>query len=309
MMKNRIPTVTVGVSAHNESENILYLLRSILKQKGPSFILNEILVISDGSTDGTAEKITAYAQKHPEIKVLCESQRKGKVSRVRQIFSMAQSDFIFIFDADIVLSDNSVVEKMAVALSNQEKYILVSAALKPIEIKGLPARVIAIWTNTWKQLTQNYNQGDFIYNAHSSAYGIKSSFAKQVIFPKSVVDEAQYLYLLSKSRYLSFFFVPSAVVLYRIPKSIREYLVKIQKQSSEKLKLISLFGSEIKQAYNISALHKAKTTLFSIIKNPLNLFIIPFMSIIKSFPFGEYESTSSRSWSMPRSSKRKIHSY
>ena len=50
---NTIPTVTIALSAYNEAENIGRFLQSVLEQKENGFILEKILVISDGSDDST----------------------------------------------------------------------------------------------------------------------------------------------------------------------------------------------------------------------------------------------------------------
>ena len=49
------PKVSVGISAYNEEHNLAQLLRSITRGKAQSFELAEIIVVSDGSTDRTAE--------------------------------------------------------------------------------------------------------------------------------------------------------------------------------------------------------------------------------------------------------------
>ena len=46
-MKN--PSVTVAISALNEAQNIAAFLRSVLSQKEEGFVLEKIMVISDGS--------------------------------------------------------------------------------------------------------------------------------------------------------------------------------------------------------------------------------------------------------------------
>ena len=51
---NYKPRVTVAISAFNEERNIGAFLRSVLMQKEDGFELVRILVISDGSADGTA---------------------------------------------------------------------------------------------------------------------------------------------------------------------------------------------------------------------------------------------------------------
>ena len=46
-------TVTIGIPAYNEEANVRNLLVSLLAQKETNFKLQEIIVVSDGSTDKT----------------------------------------------------------------------------------------------------------------------------------------------------------------------------------------------------------------------------------------------------------------
>ena len=54
-------TVTIGIPAYNEQENISCLLRSIIKQKAWSYRLQSVVVVCDGSTDGTLGKARIIA--------------------------------------------------------------------------------------------------------------------------------------------------------------------------------------------------------------------------------------------------------
>ena len=59
-IKKTLPTVTVALSAFNEETNIGNFIASVLKQKEENFVLEKILIISDGSTDKTAEIVKSF---------------------------------------------------------------------------------------------------------------------------------------------------------------------------------------------------------------------------------------------------------
>ncbi len=52
----KITTISIGIPAFNEAVTIKRLLRSVLAQKEKGFVLREIIVLCDGSTDGTPFK-------------------------------------------------------------------------------------------------------------------------------------------------------------------------------------------------------------------------------------------------------------
>jgi len=51
----KLITVSIGIPAYNEEANIGKLLSSLIKQKEAGFIIKEIIVVSDQSTDKTDE--------------------------------------------------------------------------------------------------------------------------------------------------------------------------------------------------------------------------------------------------------------
>ena len=63
-------TVTIGIPAHNEAENISYLLRSILRQKQRNYKLEKIIVVCDGCTDNTEDKVKQFAKKHKIVELI-----------------------------------------------------------------------------------------------------------------------------------------------------------------------------------------------------------------------------------------------
>ena len=63
-------TVTIGIPAYNEEKNIGRLLKSLSNQKGDDFTLNEIVVLSDGSTDMTNEIVHSQSKLNRKVKLL-----------------------------------------------------------------------------------------------------------------------------------------------------------------------------------------------------------------------------------------------
>src|SRR3990167_2835632 len=100
---NEKPTVTIGIQAYNEEANIGNMLKSVLKQREESFVLERILIVLDGCTDNTFRIVKAIAKKDRRIKVMHDGKRTGKATRLNQILTKNNSDFVFFIDADIVL--------------------------------------------------------------------------------------------------------------------------------------------------------------------------------------------------------------
>jgi len=104
IVKNRIPTVTVAISAFNEGKNIDTFLKSVLSQKEKKFKLEAIWVYNDGSRDNTVDIIKSFITKSTKIKLFDDKKRLGKSARLNQIYQSLKSDFLVQSDADTIWS-------------------------------------------------------------------------------------------------------------------------------------------------------------------------------------------------------------
>lgn len=89
-----MPTVSVIIPAYNAEKTIAQTIRSIQAQTFSNF---EIIVINDGSTDGTVSMVNAIAD--PRIKVFSYENGGLPVARNRGM-TRATGDFISFIDAD-----------------------------------------------------------------------------------------------------------------------------------------------------------------------------------------------------------------
>ncbi len=93
--------VSVIVPAYNETENIEATLRSILANDHPL----EILVVDDGSTDGTAELVESLAL--PAVRVIRQP-NSGKPIALNTGVARAQHDLVVMMDGDTVFQPDTV---------------------------------------------------------------------------------------------------------------------------------------------------------------------------------------------------------
>ena len=90
-------TLTVLIPAYNEEKTILEILRRVRAQKvdGVAF---EVLIVDDGSTDGTA----ALLEANPDLYTrLIRKPNGGKGSAVRAGLAAATGDYVIFQDADL----------------------------------------------------------------------------------------------------------------------------------------------------------------------------------------------------------------
>ena len=97
--------VSVLVPTFNRANYIAECLDSLLAQTMPAL---EIIVIDDGSEDGTAELLTSYGQRIRYVR----KENGGKPTAVNLGLSLAQGELIWIFDDDDVALPNAIESRV-----------------------------------------------------------------------------------------------------------------------------------------------------------------------------------------------------
>ena len=106
------PLVTVIMAAYNAERYIAAAVDSVLRQSHHNW---ELMVVNDGSTDGTARILATYTD--PRIKVFNKS--NGGIGSARNIgLDHAKGGFLCCLDADDVLPEKSLEARLRVFASD-----------------------------------------------------------------------------------------------------------------------------------------------------------------------------------------------
>jgi cellulose synthase/poly-beta-1,6-N-acetylglucosamine synthase-like glycosyltransferase len=101
------PTVTVVISAYNEASHIAATVRNKLAQDYPTTLL-DVMVVSDGSTDGTDEVLQHLASQEPRVSYLRQEPRRGKTAALNAVVERARGELIVFSDANSMYRPNTV---------------------------------------------------------------------------------------------------------------------------------------------------------------------------------------------------------
>jgi cellulose synthase/poly-beta-1,6-N-acetylglucosamine synthase-like glycosyltransferase len=102
-VKPHAPPVSVIVPAYNEAANIAAAVRSIVNSEHPAEV--EVVVVDDGSTDGTAQVVEALGL--PGVRVVSQPNR-GKFAALNAGIALAEHDALVLVDGDTVFERDTV---------------------------------------------------------------------------------------------------------------------------------------------------------------------------------------------------------
>lgn len=100
--------ITAIIPAYNEEKNLSKLLESLKETS----LLDEIIVVDDGSTDATAEIALQAAARDPRLRVLKHESNQGKGSALATGWQAAKSQILLFLDADLHNLKPAHVEEM-----------------------------------------------------------------------------------------------------------------------------------------------------------------------------------------------------
>lgn len=95
-------TISLVIPAYNETPRLpqtLSAVQGFFSAKHPDMALREVIVVDDGSTDGTADMAESWKDRLP-MSVIRLDRNRGKGAAVRTGMLAATSDVILMYDAD-----------------------------------------------------------------------------------------------------------------------------------------------------------------------------------------------------------------
>lgn len=89
--------LSVVIPVYNEKDTIAEILRRVERVR----LAHEIVVVDDGSSDGTRQVLQRLARRRPRLRLILHEGNRGKGAAVRTGIAAARGDLILIQDADL----------------------------------------------------------------------------------------------------------------------------------------------------------------------------------------------------------------
>jgi len=115
-----LDSISIVIPAYNERERLPATLEAVL-----AFLARtgwrsvEVVVVDDGSTDGTAGFVEEFSSTHPEVRLLRNPGNRGKGYSVRHGMLAAGGDWVLFTDADLSAPIEELDKLLAAAMRHQ----------------------------------------------------------------------------------------------------------------------------------------------------------------------------------------------
>ena len=130
------PLLSVVVPIYNEVETIDLVLAAVRAVD----IDKEVIVVNDGSTDGTRARLTEIAQTNGGLHVLHHDRNLGKGAALRTGFAAARGRFVIVQDADLEYDPSEYPKLLAPLLDDKADVVFGSRFAD-----GRPQRALYFW--------------------------------------------------------------------------------------------------------------------------------------------------------------------
>ena len=275
--------VTLGIPCFNEAQNISNILDALVAQKGNDEIkIVQIIVLNDGSTDGTETIVNKWARRDRRIQLFHQSSssRQGKSAAVNEILAHSRGKIVALFDADVLPADDEVVLRLVSPMVRDPSIGVCGGAPCAFETKNLMERVAYFTYTVWNNVRRRLKGGSNLFCVNGRIYAISSAISRRVKIPREVMGEDAYLYFCCLKLGRKVHFASDAIVYYQETQNLHDFLLKRLRYEQHLTQLISIFGNLAKREVAVPRDLLVRCTLNEGLRDPLSLFVAPTLFLL-----------------------------
>ncbi len=276
-------SLTIIIPALNEANNIKSLCQSLISQNSKYYVLKNIIVASDGSTDDTVAK--AREIKSKKIEVLDFKKRMGKSYRLESIYKKVGSSLTLILDADLKISNPNVIDSMVYPFVKSNDVYMTGGNSVPLVGNNFISNSINCTTRPYIRMKDYVNSLTI-----GPILAFRTKFISSIKFPKDLYGEDIFSYLYCLYLGHKYVYCKKAVVYYKTPSSLSEHISQNTKFLASPIKMKSYFPPTLLDKENeIPLLKLASFMIEEFLRYPLHctfIFVVnlycQFLALLKS---------------------------
>jgi glycosyltransferase involved in cell wall biosynthesis len=112
----QLPSLSVLMPVYNEQETVAQMVQRVLKHP----MVSELIVINDGSTDGTSQLLRGLS--HKKLRII-EKENGGKGSAIRAGLEHASGEYTLIQDADLEYDPEDIALLLEPVIKNKAEVV------------------------------------------------------------------------------------------------------------------------------------------------------------------------------------------
>jgi len=135
-----VSKLSVLIPVYNEERHVREAVRRVLAAPLPAGLRREVVIVDDGSTDGTQDLLAQLSAQHEEIVYLPQQRNRGKGAALRIAIAAARGDYCIFQDADLEYDPHDYPRLLAPLLSGEAE-VVYGSRFRP----GVRGRMLGPW--------------------------------------------------------------------------------------------------------------------------------------------------------------------
>jgi len=131
------PMISIVIPVYNEVDTILDVLARVQKLA----LRKEVVIVDDGSTDGTREKLETVRDT-PGLRLILKRENEGKGAALRDGFAAVEGDIVVVQDADLEYNPEEIPAVIRPLLDGDADAAFGSRFLGVSQDRSLPHRLL-----------------------------------------------------------------------------------------------------------------------------------------------------------------------
>ena len=116
--RRRLSSLSIVLPCFNEAENVAGAVALAHEAAEKHALVHEVIVVDDGSSDGTGPLAEALAAADPRLRLVSHAQNRGYGAAVRSGFAASSGDWVLLTDGDLQFDLHELQRFLAPALDH-----------------------------------------------------------------------------------------------------------------------------------------------------------------------------------------------
>jgi dolichol-phosphate mannosyltransferase len=122
--------LSIVIPSYNEDKYLAHVIKRVQDAKLPDGVDKEIIIVNDGSTDGTKQLLDSYT----DLTVIHKAKNEGKGSALKLGLQAVKGDYVIIQDGDLEYDPNDYIKMLQPILEGKTEVVFGSRNLNPNNI-------------------------------------------------------------------------------------------------------------------------------------------------------------------------------